>query len=48
MPDIQDPTKIRNIATALSLMRHPYQGFSSRRQNGIHFGGLLFLVGGIA
>jgi len=28
-------------------MRHPQAGFSSRRQNGIHFVGLLFPYSGL-
>ncbi len=29
------------LCTAFGLMRNPFDGFSSRRQNGIHFVGLL-------
>jgi len=46
MPDIQDPTKIRNIAS--SNETPTIVGFSSRRQNGIYFVGLLFLPRGKA
>lgn len=46
----QDPTKIRNIAIIAHVERcafeTPILGFSTRRQNGIHFVGLLFPAGG--